>query len=250
MKFQGKSALVTGSSEGIGYAIAAGLVAQGARVMLNGRREDKLAEAARALGSAASYVVGDVSDPAAAPRIVDETVARQGGLDLLVNNVGVLFAGMVGGLDLDGVQRMMSVNLTGTILMTDAAVRVMRGRPGAAILLISSQAAFNLVPGITVYGATKAAIEYLARGWAVELAPAGIRVNCLRPGGTDTPAFRTGEAYMPGMREQFIKGSLIKRIATPEDMVAPALLLLDEKDGAFITGSIMTVDGGCTLDRS
>lgn len=250
MKFQGKSALVTGSSEGIGYAIAAGLVAQGAKVMLNARREDRLAEAARGLGSGASYVAGDIADPADAKRIIDETVARQGGLDLLVNNVGVLFGGMIGGIGLDDVQRMATVNLTGTIAVTDAAVRVMRERPGAAILMISSQAAFNLMPGLSVYGAIKAGIEYLTRCWAVELAPAGIRVNCIRPGAMDTPQFRAVEPYAPKMREQLIKGSLIKRIGVAEDLVPAALLLLHEQEGAFITGAIWSVDGGITLDRS
>lgn len=247
MRFEGKSALVTGASEGIGLAIAAGLVKEGARVVLVARREDKLARAVQQLGPASSSVVGDVADASCAERAVAETVARHGGLDLLVNNAGVLLPGTVGEQSLEDVDRMLAVNLRATILFTRAAVAPMTGRPGAAVLLISSCAARMPTPGTTTYGATKAAQLYLAKAWAIELAPAGIRVNALCPGATDTPAMHTAERAIPGLIDANIATNLIKRMAPSAEIAEIALTLLDERRSGFVTGATWDVDGGYRL---
>jgi NAD(P)-dependent dehydrogenase (short-subunit alcohol dehydrogenase family) len=235
---------VTGASEGIGFAIAAALVREGARVVLVAQREEKLAEAARKLGPRASFVVGDVGEANCARRAVAETVARHGGLDLLVNNAGILLPGKMGDHPLDHLDRMLSVNLRGTVLFTDAAVGPMTGRPGAAILLISSCAARSPAPTATVYGATKAAQNFLAGAWAVELAPAGIRVNSLCPGPTDTPAMDAAARAIPGLIESNITTNLIKRMGTAEEVAEIALTLLDERLGGYVTGAVWNIDGG------
>ncbi|QRK12071.1 SDR family oxidoreductase [Archangium violaceum] len=250
MRFAGKSAVITGGSEGIGFAIAAGLVEEGARVVLVARREDKLVEAVGKLGPRASYVVGDASKAETAERAVEAAVSRHGGLDLLVNNAGTLRVGGIGALSLEDVDTMFSVNVRGTVVFTNAAVKALSGRPGAAILIISSSAGRRTVPYLSIYGATKAAVQHMAQTWAIELANRGIRVNCLSPGGTRTPAFDAAEKVMPTLEQDTIESSLIKRVATPEEVARHALMLLDEKTSGFVTGAIWDVDGGYQLHRS
>jgi 3-oxoacyl-[acyl-carrier protein] reductase len=248
MRFAGKSALITGGSEGIGYAIAAALIEEGARVVLVARREDKLAEAVRKLGPNASYVVGDVARQETAGRAVEAAVSRHGGLDLLVNNAGIALPGAVGDLSLEDVDTMLSLNVRGTVAFTNAAVKALSGRKGAAILLISSSAGRHPLPYLSLYGATKAALRHLAQTWAIELAGRGIRVNCLSPGGTLTPAFHTAAQALPGLEQATLKNNLIKRVATPDEIARHALTLLDEKASGYVTGAIWDVDGGHMLN--
>lgn len=249
MRFAGKSAVITGGSEGIGFAIAAGLVEEGARVVLVARREDKLEEAVRKLGPRASHVVGDVANQETAARAVEVAVSRHGGLDLLVNNAGILRPGAIGAMSLEDVDAMFSVNLRGTVVFTNEAVKVMSGRKGAAILNISSSAGRRPLPMISIYGATKAAVQHLTQTWAIELAARGIRVNCLCPGAIETPAFRSVADRVPGFEQAALDKSLIKRILPAEELARHALTLLDERDGGFVTGSIWDVDGGYQLNR-
>ncbi len=249
MRFEGKSAVITGGSEGLGFAIAAALVREGARVVLVARREDKLVEAVGKLGHHASYVVGDAVSQETAERAVEAAVSRHGGLDLLVNNAGVLRIGAIGAMSLEDVDTMLSVNVRGTVVFTNAAVQAMSGRKGAAILLISSSAGRRPLPNISVYGATKAAVQYLTQTWAIELARRGIRVNCLSPGATETPAFRSMAQKIPGFEQRTFDKSLIKRAASTEEIARHALTLLDEKDGGFVTGAVWEVDGGYQLNR-
>lgn len=247
MRFEGKSAIVTGASEGIGFAIAAGLVEGGARVVLVARREDKLAAAVAKLGEGASYVVGDVAEAATADRAVEAAVSRHGGLDLLVNNAGILLPGVIGKQPIEHIDTILGVNLRGTILFTRAAVGAMSGRKGASILLVSSATGGFPTPGLSVYGATKAALFYMAKVWAMELAPQGIRVNCLSPGGTETPALEAAAKMIPGLREGSIASNLIKRHATSEEIAGPALFLLDEHTAGYVTGSSWDITGGYHL---
>jgi NAD(P)-dependent dehydrogenase (short-subunit alcohol dehydrogenase family) len=245
MRFEGRAALVVGASEGIGYAIAEGLAAEGAKVVLVARREDALATAADRLG--VSYVVGDAAEDATADRAIAHVVDAHGGLDLLVCNAGTLIRGSVDRQPMEQVDRMLAVNLRSTILFTRAAAPVMAGRPGAAELIVSSAVGRSSVPGLGVYGATKAALHYLVPTWATELAP--IRVNAICPGGTVTPAFHAAAAAIPGLAEITVNGNLVKRIATPEEIARPALTLLDEAVSSYVTGSIWDIDGGYRRDR-
>jgi 3-oxoacyl-[acyl-carrier protein] reductase len=249
MRFAGKSALVTGGSEGIGFAIAAGLVQEGARVVLVARREDKLEEAVRTLGAHASYVVGDVASQETAERAVAAAVSRHGSLDLLVNNAGILRPGAIGTLSLEDVDTMFAVNVRGAVAFTNAAVTALSGRKGAAILLISSSAGRHPMPYLSIYGATKAALQHLVQTWAIELAGRGIRVNGLRPGATRTPAFHAAAQAIPGFEQTTLGNNLIKRVATSEELARHALTLLDEKEGGFVTGALWDVDGGHMLNR-
>lgn len=250
MRFKGKSAIVTGASEGIGLAFARGLVENGARVVLVARREAVLREAAAALGPAASYVCGDVADADTAERAVAAATTLHGGLDLLVNNAGVLLGGGIGQQPVEDIDRMIGVNLRAPILFTRAAVAAMTGRPGAAMLIVGSASGRWPSPGIAIYGATKAALVYLTQTWAMELAPAGIRVNCLSPGGTETPALAAVAEVVPGFRESATATNLIKRFATPDEIARAGLFLLDDSQGGYATGATWDLDGGYHRGRA
>ncbi|KFE62751.1 SDR family NAD(P)-dependent oxidoreductase [Hyalangium minutum] len=249
MRFEGKSALITGASEGIGFAIAAGLVKEGARVVMVARREEVLAEAARKLGPNASYLVGDVASTETAERAVEAAVSRHGGLDLLVNNAGILRPGTVAELSMEDVDAMLAVNLRSAVAFTHSAVKPLSQRKGAAILMISSAVGRIPLPGMSVYGATKAAMQHLTLTWAIELAEKGIRVNCLCPGAIETPAFRAAAQQIPHLEQWTLANSLIKRMAPAEELARHALTLLDEKEGGFVTGAVWDVDGGYQLQR-
>ncbi|MRH90097.1 SDR family oxidoreductase [Nocardia sp. SYP-A9097] len=247
MRFDGKTALITGSSEGIGYAIAAALVAAGARVVLTARREAALESAVARLGSAASWVSGDISDPETARRAVDHALQTGDSLDLVVCNAGILIPGVVFAQPMAEVDRIIGVNLRGTIATVAAAVPALAKQPSSAIVVISSSIGRKPGPGTGIYGATKAALHYLVPTWASELGPMGIRVNGVCAGITETPGFRAGAAAIPGLEEGVLATNLIKRIATAEEVAGPVLTLLDSGSGGFVTGSVWDIDGGYGL---
>lgn len=249
MRFKDKTAIVTGASGGIGGAIAAGLAEGGASVVLVARREAQLSEAARRLGPRVSYVVGDASDPETADRAAAVAVERYGGLDLLVCNAGVLIAGPVAHQPIEQVDAMIGLNLRGPIAFVRAATPHLSGRPGASILMVSSATGRVPAPHVAVYGATKAALDYLTQAWAIELASVGIRVNAISPGGTYTPAFHAVAAMVPGLEDGTIATNLIKRIATPEEIASVGLMLLDARETSYVTGSIWAADGGYQRGR-
>lgn len=245
MRFDGKTALITGSSEGIGYAIAAALVAEGAQVVLTGRREKELAEAAGTLGAA--WISGDIADPDTAHRAVDHAVEQFGGLDLLVCNAGILIPGVIIAQPMEEVNRIIDVNLRGTIATVAAAAPALAKQTGSSIAVISSSIGRRPGPGTGVYGATKAALQYLVPTWASELGPMGIRVNGVCAGITETPGFRAGAEAIPGLEEGVVATNIIKRIATADEVAAPVLTLLDSAGAGFVTGSIWDIDGGYGL---
>ncbi|MFF0488287.1 SDR family NAD(P)-dependent oxidoreductase [Nocardia sp. NPDC004068] len=247
MRFEDKTALVTGSSEGIGYAIAAALVSEGARVVLTARRERPLAEAAERLGPATGWISGDISDPDTARRAVDHALHTRDGLDLVVCNAGILIPGTILTQPMAEVDRIIDVNLRGTIATVAASAPVLAKAPAPAIVVISSSIGRKPGPGTGIYGATKAALHYLVPTWATELAHMNIRVNGVCAGITETPGFRAGAAAIPGLEAGVVATNLIKRIATADEVAAPVLTLLDSGGGGFVTGSIWDIDGGYGL---
>jgi NAD(P)-dependent dehydrogenase (short-subunit alcohol dehydrogenase family) len=244
MRFADKTAIVTGGSEGIGFAVAEGLAAGGARVVLVARRESVLAAAVAKLGLLASYVVGDVADDDTAARAVSHAAEAGGGLDLLVGNAGVLIPGHLSRQPPAEVDRMLAVNLRGSVAFMREATPLLAQRPGAAAVMVSSATGRQPVPGAAIYGATKAALNYLVATWARELAPMGIRVNGVCPGAVDTPQLYAVAKVIPGLKERNIATNLIKRIAAPEEIARPVLRLLDSAESGYVTGSIWDVDGG------
>jgi 3-oxoacyl-[acyl-carrier protein] reductase len=184
----GRVALVTGSSRGIGAAIARRLAADGASVLIHYQAQREPAEAlAREIGNA-KVLEADLASPSAPAELVQAAFDAFGALDILVNNAGVLEAGALDALGEESIDRMLAVNVRAVMLATREFAAVTRGTAGRVINL-SSIAGSLPNPGAAVYAATKAAVESLTRSWAIELAPRSITVNAVAPGPTDTDMY-------------------------------------------------------------
>ncbi|MEU6340910.1 SDR family oxidoreductase [Streptomyces sp. NPDC046977] len=245
----GQTALVTGGSRGIGAEIARGLAREGASVAITYRNSREQAEKVVAelvaMGAKAIALQADQAVPHEASTAVEQAAEFLGGrIDVLVNSAGVAVMGTVDQLDLellDGVQRMMATNVMGTVVTTHSATRFLPD--GGRVILIGSIVAHRIpTPGVAEYAASKAAIDQLARGWARDLGPRGITVNVVQPGGTDTdmnPADGPFAATQVAMTP-------LGRFGTTGD-VAKAVVFLASEDAAFITGALLTVDGGFSI---
>ena len=185
----GKIAIVTGATEGIGRAVAGAFAGEGARLVLVARREQPGVELAGELGAdVASFVGGDVADPATADRAVETALERFGALDVLVNNAALDLSGVpLFDTTLERAREIFDVNVFGALAMQLACARVMAERGGGSIVNVTSRLGLVGLPGSAVYGASKGALHALTRGAAVEWARLGIRVNSVAPGLTETP---------------------------------------------------------------
>jgi meso-butanediol dehydrogenase/(S,S)-butanediol dehydrogenase/diacetyl reductase len=243
----GKVAIVTGATSGIGEATAHLLADEGACVVLVARGEERGQALAGAIGRGSStFVAGDVTDPSTA-RLAVEAAQRFGPLDILVNNAGVDFTSELLETDVDDVRRILEINFIGAFLMLTEASRAMRGK-GGSIVNVSSRTATVGVPTMTVYGASKGALNSLSRGAAVELAPLGIRVNVVAPGLTETSMVETWINTQPDpatFKRNVVSTIPQQRLGTPED-VAQAILYLASDEAAHVTGALIAIDGGYT----
>lgn len=222
MELSNKVAIITGASEGIGEALARLLVAEGARVVLAARSEEKLKALAASLGAEQAIAVPtDVAEPAQVERLVARTLERFGGVDILVNNAGLGLYGLVEEMDWDHFRRMWEVNFFGVARLTMAALPHLRQR-GGAVVNISSVAGKLPLPYMAGYCATKFALNALSDGLRMELAPAGVRVVTVCPGRVRTQfhvnAFR-GSGSLPSVFRRREESSGI-----PPERVARATL--------------------------
>lgn len=243
----GKVALVTGGSSGLGRAIAQAFVAAGAKVVVTGRRERELAEAAEAVGAVA--VTGDARDPVAAERAVAVCRERFGGLTTLVNNAGVIGNGTVEQTPREEWDRIVSISVQGTFETTRAAIPALRaaGR-GASVLNFSSVAGNRPFAGLTAYCTAKAAVEMMTRCLALELAPDGVRVNAMAPGVIVTNLHTVTHAIAdyPAFLERSKTTHPLGFVGAPEDAANLALFLCSDA-ARWITGAIVPLDGGRAL---
>jgi 3-oxoacyl-[acyl-carrier protein] reductase len=239
---EGKVALVTGGSGGIGGETAHRLAARGARVAVNyfHSREGAEAVVARinASGGAAAAVQGDAADEDDCQRLVAQTVDTFGGLDILVNNAGISSFLEFGSIRAADIDREFATNVRSVILMSQAAVPHMQ--PGGRIINVGSNIAFAPIPGLTAYCATKAAVASLTKGLARELGKRGINVNAVAPGVTETPMTEwIDDATRDGMAEATPLG----RIAQPDD-IADIIVYLAGHESRWVNGQVLLADGG------
>jgi NAD(P)-dependent dehydrogenase (short-subunit alcohol dehydrogenase family) len=244
----GRAALVTGASSGIGRATALRFAAEGARVALVGRDAGKLKETAAEVarrGGEAVEVQADVTVEAHARRAVETAAERLGGIDVLVNAAGIISNGTVETTPLSDWDEMMNVNLRSVFHLMQLAAPHLEKRPGS-VVNVSSVTGLRAFPGVLAYCVSKAGVDQLTRCAALELAPKGVRVNAVNPGVVVTEIHKRG-----GMAEEryadFLEHSKtthpLGRVGTPDE-VADLILFLASDRAAWITGATYPIDGG------
>ena len=243
-EFSGKVAIITGSSSGIGEAIARRLAALGASVVVNSASSVETGEKiAKELGDNAIYVQADISDKASGERLINATIARFGKLDILINNAG--WTKVVPHQDLDALTddiftRTFDVNVKGTWLLTKAAMPYLKQSVDGNVINITSVAGVRPMGSSIAYSMTKAALNHLTLLLAKSCGP--VRVNAVAPGLVATPWTKDWQAHHDNVKTT----APLKRSATPDDCVEATLGLLRTR---YATGQILVVDGGLTLLR-
>lgn len=239
---QGKVAIVTGGSRGIGKGIAAALARAGAQVMITSRNKESCQEAADEIGANAHVEPGHVGRPEDAERVVEATLTRLGRLDVLVNNAATNpYAGPTIDCDTARWNKTIDTNLTAPLVWTQLAWRRWMKEHGGSIINISSVGGLDTNPILGVYDVTKSALLHLTRQLAAELAPK-VRVNAIAPGLIKTDFAQA--LWADGRGEQVAKAYPLKRLGEPEDIAEAALFLADDVRSGWMTGNTMVIDGG------
>jgi 3-oxoacyl-[acyl-carrier protein] reductase len=235
-RLDGKVAIVTGAGSGIGRGIAERFAEEGARVVVDDVDAETAAEVAGAIGGLA--VAADVSSSPDVDRLFDTTIEQLGGVDVLVNNAGLIDVERhVLEADEAWWDRVIAVNLKGQFLCALRAAKWMAEHGGGAIVNLSSGGARAAHRGMVAYDASKGGVEAMTRALALDLAPYGIRVNAIAPGSIDVRGFTPEEAAKRGETVP------LGRVGTPADMAGPAVFLASD-DAAYVTGVAISVDGG------
>jgi NAD(P)-dependent dehydrogenase (short-subunit alcohol dehydrogenase family) len=242
-RLNGKVALVTGGSSGIGLAAAKRFVAEGATVYITGRRQDALDAAVASIGGNITAARADSGVIVDLEKLYATIRAKSGKLDVLFADAGIAAFLSLQAISEEHYDSILNINLKGVIFTVKQALPLLP--VGASIILTSSVAGYKGLQAFSVYGATKAAVRQLARTWILDLKEQKIRVNVISPGMVDSPG--TDDLIPPeaisAVKAQYAAGVPLGRIATPEDVASAALFLASE-DAAFINGIDLPVDGG------
>jgi NAD(P)-dependent dehydrogenase (short-subunit alcohol dehydrogenase family) len=243
LTLKGKVALVTGASRGIGRAIAETFAAAGAQVMISSRKQDALDEAAASMVGEVATFAANAGEPEQAAACVAATVARFGRVDVLVNNAATNpYMGASIDIDLSRYDKTMQVNLRGPMVWTQEAWRQSLRDHGGVVLNVASVGGLATEPSIGVYNTSKAALIYLTKTLAIDLAP-GVRVNALAPGLVKTDMAR---ALWQEHEQAIAKATPLGRLGEPQDIANAALFLASDL-ASWITGHTMVIDGGALV---
>ena len=238
-RLAGKIALVTGGTRGIGRAIVEAFLAEGAQVAFSGTDARTVAGRERGVG-----FVADLAHPDAGPKLVQDTLERFGGIDVLVNNAGVLSGTRAWDVTLEEWDRIFDVNLRAVFFVSQAAARSMRERGGGSIVNLSSIAAQNGgLAGNPAYAAAKAGVIGLTRSLARQFAPERIRVNCISPAAIETDMTAP---WSPELRQRLIGITPLARFGAADEVSGAAVFLASD-EASFITGQTLSVNGGAYM---
>ena len=242
-KLEGKVAIVTGSTSGMGRATAVLFAREGAKVVVTGRNEERakaVVEQIKSEGNEAMYVIVDTSKVEDAKGLVDKTIEAYGTVDVLFNNAGTLSMSSLQNVSLEEWNTVMNVNVTSSLYLAQLVTPIMKEKGKGVIINTSSVAAFGAHHGFAAYVTSKHAMNGLTKSMAWELGPE-VRVNAIAPGAIHTAMVDSigGPAVLQGM----IDGCPMKRVGKPEDIANVALFLATD-DSSFIDGQIIKVDGG------
>jgi NAD(P)-dependent dehydrogenase (short-subunit alcohol dehydrogenase family) len=240
-------AIVTGGTRGIGRAIAEGLVSGGAKVAVGSRKAEACTETEahlQGLGGEAFGMATHMGDLDGAQRLVDRTVERFGGVDIVVNNAANALTQPLGAFTPEAWQKSFDVNLRGPVFLVQASLPYLERSAHASIINVISAGAFLFSANVAMYSAAKAGLMAFTRAMAADFATRGngIRVNALAPGTVDTDMVR---ANTPETQRSMANASFMRRAAHPDEMVGPALFLASDAS-SFMTGQVLLVDGGLT----
>jgi NAD(P)-dependent dehydrogenase (short-subunit alcohol dehydrogenase family) len=242
----GETALITGGGTGLGFGIARAFVEAGARVVLVGRRRHVLEEAAWQLGERATWDVQDITIHDQGPDLIRRTVDRVGPVTILVNNAGTHVKKFSLDLSIEEFQSVLLVHVTAAFNLTRSVLPMMFERRHGNVLFIASMASLIGLPQVTAYSAAKAGHLGLVRSLAVEASPHGVRINAIAPGWIESDMLRCSMNGDPERSAKVLARTPMKRFGTPED-VGWAATYLCSPAARFVTGTVLTVDGGASI---
>ena len=243
---RGQVALITGGGTGIGLAMARALHSAGARVVLVGRREGELAAAVKEIGTGASYVAHDTTHFAAAPALIERVTREVGPIDCLINNAGIHLKKSAVETTPEEFQLMLNTHIVGAHALTRAVAPGMIERKHGHILFTGSMASLFGIPLVIAYTAAKSAMVGMVKGYATELSPHGVRVNCIAPGWIETEMSRRALEGDPARKNKILGRTPMARLGEADD-IGWAAVYLSSPAAKFVTGVILPVDGGISI---
>lgn len=244
-KLNNKIAVITGGNAGIGFATAQEFIAQGAKVVITGRRQEAIDSALVALGSNAIGIRSDVTKLADIEKLVDQVKTTFGKVDILFVNAGVALQEPVGQITEESLDTLMSINFKGAVFTTEKFIPILND--GASIIHMTSVSAFTFATGTAIYSASKAALTAYSKSASVELADRKIRVNIVAPAMTETDIIYRGQ-FSSEEIHTYIKSKMpFKRYGQPSE-VANVVTFLASDDASFISGAEITIDGAASVN--